>query len=56
MWIVSAQMKVADCYAAQNNIAQAIQELEAIKRRHGVASNEGIGAEKRIQQIKAQRQ
>ena len=56
MWIASAQMKVADCYAAQNNIEQAIQELEAIKRRYGVASNEGIGAEKRIQQIKAQRQ
>lgn len=52
MWIASAQMKVADCYAAQNNIEQAIQELEAIKRRHGVASNEGIGAEKRIQQLK----
>ena len=56
MWIASAQMKVAECYAAQNNIAQAIQELEAIKRRHGVASNEGIGAEKLIQQIKTQRQ
>ena len=52
MWIASAQMKVADCYAAQNNIEQAIQELEAIKRRHGAASNYGIGAEKRIQQIK----
>ena len=54
MWIVSAQMKVAECYAAQNNIEQAIQELEAIKRRHGVASMYGIGAEKRIQQIKTQ--
>ena len=54
MWIVAAQMKVADCYAAQNNIEQAIQELEAIKRRHGAASRYGIGAEKRIQQIKAQ--
>ncbi len=52
MWIVSAQMKVAECYAAQNNIEQAIQELEAIKRSHGVASMYGIGAEKRIQQIK----
>lgn len=56
MWIASAQMKIADCYAAQNNIEQAIGELEAIKRRHGAASNYGIGAEKRIQQIKAQRQ
>lgn len=54
MWIVSAQMKIADCYAAQNNIEQAIQELEAIKRSHGVASIYGIGAEGRIQQIKAQ--
>ena len=54
MWIVSAQMKVAECYAAQNNIEQAIQELEAIKRRHGVASMYGIGAEKRIQQLKTQ--
>ncbi len=52
MWIVSAQMKVAECYAAQNNIAQAIQELEAIKRSHGAASMYGIGAEKRIQQLK----
>ncbi|MCY3868288.1 MAG: tetratricopeptide repeat protein [Gemmatimonadetes bacterium] len=52
MWIATAQMKIADCYAAQNNIEQAIQELEAIKRRYGVASNEGIGAEKRIQQLK----
>ena len=52
MWIASAQMKVADCYAAQNNIEQAIQELEAIKRRYGVASNAGVGAEKRIQQLK----
>ncbi|MCY3680035.1 MAG: tetratricopeptide repeat protein [Gemmatimonadetes bacterium] len=56
MWIVSAQMKVAECYAAQNNIEQALQELEAIKRSHGVASMYGIGAEKLIQQIKAQRQ
>ena len=54
MWIASAQMKVAECYAAQNNIEQAIQELEAIKRSHGVASNFGIAAEKRIQQIKTQ--
>ena len=54
MWIASAQMKVAECYAAQNNIEQAIQELEAIKSRHGAASMYGIGAEKRIQQIKAQ--
>ena len=54
MWIASAQMKIAECYAAQNNIAQAIQELEAIKRSHGVASNYGIAAEKRIQQIQAQ--
>ena len=52
MWIATAQMKVADCYAAQNNIAQAIQELEAIKRSHGAASNYGIAAEKRIQQLK----
>ncbi len=52
MWIVSAQMKVAECYAAQNNIEQAIQELEAIKRSHGVASMYGIGAEKVIQQLK----
>ena len=52
MWIASAQMRIAECYAAQNNTAQAIQELEAIKRRHGVASNEGIEAEKRIQQLK----
>ena len=52
MWIVSAQMKIADCYAAQNNIEQAIQELEAIKRSHGAASMYGIGAEKRIQQLK----
>ena len=51
MWIASAQMKVAECYAAQNNIEQAIQELEAIKRSHGVASNFGIAAEKRIQQL-----
>ncbi len=56
MWIASAQMKVAECYAAQNNIEQAIQELEAIKRSHGAASNYGIEAEKRIQKIKAQRQ
>ena len=52
LWIVSAQMKIADCYAAQNNIEQAIQELEAIKRSHGAVSNYGIGAEKRIQQLK----
>lgn len=52
MWIVSAQMKIADCYAAQNNIEQAIQELEAIKRSHGLASIYGLGAEERIQQIK----
>ena len=52
LWIVSAQMKIADCYAAQNNIEQAIQELEAIKRSHGAASMYGIGAEKRIQQLK----
>ena len=52
MWIASAQMKVAECYAAQNNIEQAIQELEAIKRSHGAASNYGIAAEKRIQQLK----
>ena len=52
MWIASAQMKVAECYAAQNNIEQAIQELEAIKRSHGAASNYGIEAEKRIQQLK----
>ena len=52
MWIVSAQMKIAECYAAQNNIAQAIQELEAIKRSHGTASMYGIAAEKRIQQLK----
>ena len=50
LWIVSAQMKIADCYAAQNNIEQAIQELEAIKRSHGAVSNYGIGAEKRIQE------
>ena len=54
MWIVSAQMKVADAYAAQGKIEQAIHELEAIKRSHGAASMYGIGAEKRIQQIKAQ--
>ena len=54
MWIVSAQMKVADCYAAQGKIEQAIHELQAIKRSHGTASNYGIGAEKRIQQIKTQ--
>ena len=54
MWIVSAQMKVAECYAAQNNIEQAIQELEAIKRSHGVASMYGIGAEEVIQKIKTQ--
>ena len=54
MWIASAQMKVAECYAAQNNIEHAIQELEAIKRRYGAASNYGIAAEKRIQKIKAQ--
>ena len=54
MWIVSAQIKVADCYAAQGKIEQAIHELEAIKRSHGAASNYGIGAEKRIQQIKTQ--
>ena len=52
LWIVSAQMKIADCYAAQNNIEQAIQELEAIKRSHGAASMYGIGAEKRIQELK----
>ncbi len=52
MWIATAQMKIADCYAAQNNIEQAIQELEAIKRSHGAASNYGIAAEKRIHQIK----
>ena len=54
VWIVSAQMKVADCYAAQGKIEQAIHEFEAIKRSHGAASNYGIGAEKRIQQIKTQ--
>ena len=54
MWIASAQMKVAECYAAQNNIEQAIQELEAIKRSHGAASNYGLEAEKRIRQIKTQ--
>ncbi len=52
MWIVSAQMKVADCYAAQGKIEQAIQELQAIKRSHGAASMYGIGAEKRIRQLK----
>ena len=52
MWIVSAQMKVADCYAAQGKTEQAIHELQAIKRSHGAASNYGIGAEKRIREIK----
>ena len=52
MWIASAQMKIAETYAAQNKIEEAIRELEAIKRSHGAASNYGIAAEKRIQQIK----
>ena len=52
LWIASAQMKIAECYAAQNNIAQAIRELEQIKTRYGATSNYGIGAEKRIRQLK----
>lgn len=52
MWIASAQMKIAETYAAQNKIEEAIRELEAIKRNHGAASNYGIQAEKRIQQLK----
>lgn len=52
LWIASAQMKIAECYAAQGHIEQAIRELEQIKSRYGATSNYGLGAEKRIQQLK----
>ena len=52
LWIASAQMKIAECYAAQGHLEQAIRELEQIKTRYGATSNYGVGAEKRIQQLK----
>ncbi len=53
LWIASAQMKIAECYAEQGQLEQAIQELEEIKRRYGASSNYGLGAEKRIRQLKS---
>ena len=52
LWIASAQMKIAECYAAQGHLEQAIRELEQIKSRYGATSNYGLGADKRIQQLK----
>jgi TolA-binding protein len=54
LWVVSAQMKIADCDAALGNMERAIQELEEIKIRYGATSDYGRGAEQRIQGLKSQ--
>ena len=50
-WIASAQIMIANCYAAQGNMDQAMSELQDIKVRFGATSTFGLAADKRIQEL-----
>lgn len=52
-WIASAQIMIANCYAAQGDMDQAISELQEIKVRFGATSTFGLAADKRIQELQA---
>jgi TolA-binding protein len=51
-WIASAQTMIAECYANQGEIDQAIAALEQVKIRFGATSDFGQSAEERIQKLK----
>jgi TolA-binding protein len=52
-WIASAQTMIAECYARQGDIEQAIAALEDVKIRFGATSSFGLAAEERIQSLKS---
>ena len=53
MWIATAYYRIADCYEAQGEYRQAIEELEEIQIRFGASSNYGAQAGPRIQKLRA---
>ena len=52
-WRANAHYGLANCYEAQGNFQEAIQELEAIRRLEGAASDLGLQAGKRIEMLQA---
>lgn len=52
LWVASALTQVAECYAAQGEINQAIAALEQVKAKYGATSNYGISADNRIQKLR----
>jgi ATP/maltotriose-dependent transcriptional regulator MalT len=51
-WIASAQTMIAECYANQGDIDQAIAALEQVKILFGATSNFGQSADERIQKLR----